>query len=80
MYTCVYFYIHNTYTQYTHILHKQKLLFWNAINRLRALIQMFLNTLLSHNAGEEGARRREVFQNIIYFNNPINKESDKEDI
>ncbi len=38
---------------------------------------MFLNTLLSRNAGEEGARRREVFQNIIYFNNPINKESDK---
>ncbi len=25
---CVYLYIHNKYTQYTHILCKQKLLFW----------------------------------------------------
>ncbi len=25
---CVYLYIHNKYTKYTHILCKQKLLFW----------------------------------------------------
>ncbi len=37
----VYLYIHNKYTQYTHILCKQKLLFWMwliVINRLTALI------------------------------------------
>ncbi len=38
---CFYLYIHNKYTQYTHILCKQKLLFWMrlfAINHLTALI------------------------------------------
>ncbi len=34
---CVYLYIHNKYTQYTHILYKQKLIL-DAINRLKALI------------------------------------------
>ncbi len=35
--TCVYLYIHNKYTQYTHILYKQKLIL-DAINRCPALI------------------------------------------
>ncbi len=41
----VYLYIHNKYTQYTHILCKQKLLFWMqliTINRLTALIKSIL--------------------------------------
>ncbi len=44
---CVYSYIHNKYTPYTHIC-KQKLLFWMrliAINHLTALIYMGIYTV-----------------------------------
>ncbi len=38
---CLYLYIHNKYTQYTHILCKQKLIL-DAINRLIALNKSFI--------------------------------------
>ncbi len=34
---CVYLYIDNKYTQYTHILCKQKLLFWRFLKRLNVI-------------------------------------------
>ncbi len=42
---CVHLYIHNKYTQYTHILCKHKLLFLDAMNRLTAIIILCYNTL-----------------------------------
>ncbi len=46
MHVCVFIqYIHNKYTQYTHILCKQKLLFWMrliTINRLTAFILYYI--------------------------------------
>ncbi len=51
---CLYLYIHNKYTQHTHILYilcKQKLLFWMwlvAINRLTALIYILKRHLRLH--------------------------------
>ncbi len=44
---CLYLYIHNKYTQYTHILCKQKLLFWMrliTINHLTAQIHIYIHT------------------------------------
>ncbi len=44
MHVFVFIYIHNKYTQYTHVLCKQKLLLWMqliAINRLTALIILY---------------------------------------
>ncbi len=35
---CLYLYIHNKYTQHTHIYYKQTLLFWVRFNRLTALV------------------------------------------
>ncbi len=46
---CVYLYLHNKYTQYTHILCKQKLLFWMRLianNRLTALILIYIKKFL----------------------------------
>ncbi len=39
MHVCVYFYIHNNYTRYTHIyFFKQMFLFWMRFNNLKALV------------------------------------------
>jgi len=42
---CVYLYTHNKYTLYTHILFKQKLLFWMRFNFLY-LYSYIYNTIL----------------------------------
>ncbi len=57
---CVYFYKYNKNTQYTHILCKQKLLFWMiAINRLTALIS--INVYF----------RTNMFKQVNYFKNNV---------
>ncbi len=45
---CVYLYIHNKYTQYTHILCKQKLLFWMRLFAINSLTPLHLILLLVH--------------------------------
>ncbi len=39
---CVYLYIHNKYTQYTHIYHVNKNFYFDAINRLTALVYILI--------------------------------------
>ncbi len=41
---CLYLYIHNKYTQYTHIYCVNKNFYFDAINRLTALV-LFINVL-----------------------------------
>ncbi len=43
---CLYLFIHNKHTEYTHIYYVNKMLILDAINRLTALIIIFADSLL----------------------------------
>ncbi len=64
-------YIHNKYTQYTHTLCKQKLLFWMqliAINRLTALIEInliFIMDFLRFGESRSGVKLAGVSKTIL---------------